>query len=325
MFLNPPDIGGRYCGADVRRARAGEPDRPRPRRRSSPRRWRWLGACREPEPATEPRRQPRPRDRDARQGRPRQADVPARSGDRELRCLGRAAHRREHRQARRRASSRSTASRSASRRSTATIGSSSGCRLSGASGPDVADADAARPTRSKRPATRSSGSTSPTRSTSAARSFRWEVATAIAGAVLGIDPFDQPNVEEAKELTRELLAGTAMERTGRATDAAASTPIATAGGVALFGDAPLRLSADGDQSARRRAAPSPRPAPAERLPRDPGVHRADRGPRRGACPDPGAPPRGDAAARRPPATGRASSTRPASSTRAGRRSAGSSS
>jgi transaldolase/glucose-6-phosphate isomerase len=35
---------------------------------------------------------------------------------------------------------------------------------------------------------------------------RWEVATAIAGAVLGIDPFDQPNVEEAKNLTREVLA-----------------------------------------------------------------------------------------------------------------------
>ena len=35
---------------------------------------------------------------------------------------------------------------------------------------------------------------------------RWEVATAIAGAVLGIDPFDQPNVEEAKELTRHLTA-----------------------------------------------------------------------------------------------------------------------
>ena len=34
---------------------------------------------------------------------------------------------------------------------------------------------------------------------------RWEVATAIAGAVLGIDPFDQPNVEEAKQLTRDLL------------------------------------------------------------------------------------------------------------------------
>ncbi len=34
---------------------------------------------------------------------------------------------------------------------------------------------------------------------------RWEVATAIAGAVLGIDPFDQPNVEEAKRRTREAL------------------------------------------------------------------------------------------------------------------------
>ena len=36
---------------------------------------------------------------------------------------------------------------------------------------------------------------------------RWEVATAIAGAVLEINPFDQPNVEEAKELTRRVLAG----------------------------------------------------------------------------------------------------------------------
>lgn len=34
---------------------------------------------------------------------------------------------------------------------------------------------------------------------------RWEVATAIACAVLGVDPFDQPNVEEAKERTREVL------------------------------------------------------------------------------------------------------------------------
>jgi transaldolase/glucose-6-phosphate isomerase len=34
---------------------------------------------------------------------------------------------------------------------------------------------------------------------------RWEVATAIAGIVLRIDPFDQPNVEEAKQLTRNVL------------------------------------------------------------------------------------------------------------------------
>jgi len=36
--------------------------------------------------------------------------------------------------------------------------------------------------------------------------IRWEVATALAGAVLGIDPFDQPNVEEAKSNTRAVLA-----------------------------------------------------------------------------------------------------------------------
>jgi len=39
---------------------------------------------------------------------------------------------------------------------------------------------------------------------------RWEVATAIAGAILAIDPFDQPNVEEAKERTRRLLATAAV-------------------------------------------------------------------------------------------------------------------
>jgi transaldolase / glucose-6-phosphate isomerase len=40
----------------------------------------------------------------------------------------------------------------------------------------------------------------------AGEALRWEVATAFAGAVLGIDAFDQPNVEEAKELTRRVLA-----------------------------------------------------------------------------------------------------------------------
>jgi glucose-6-phosphate isomerase len=35
---------------------------------------------------------------------------------------------------------------------------------------------------------------------------RWEVATALAGAVLGIEPFDQPNVEEAKTNTRAVIA-----------------------------------------------------------------------------------------------------------------------
>ncbi|MDQ4035342.1 MAG: transaldolase [Chloroflexota bacterium] len=35
--------------------------------------------------------------------------------------------------------------------------------------------------------------------------IQWEVATAAAGIVLGIDPFDQPNVQESKDATEELL------------------------------------------------------------------------------------------------------------------------
>jgi glucose-6-phosphate isomerase len=34
---------------------------------------------------------------------------------------------------------------------------------------------------------------------------RWEIATAVAGALLNIDPFDQPNVQQAKDATRALL------------------------------------------------------------------------------------------------------------------------
>ncbi len=35
--------------------------------------------------------------------------------------------------------------------------------------------------------------------------FRWEIATAVAGAILKINPFDQPNVQEAKDLTKSAL------------------------------------------------------------------------------------------------------------------------
>ena len=76
---------------------------------------------------------------------------------------------------------------------------------------------------------------------------RWEVATAIAGAVLAIDPFDQPNVEEAKQRTRELLARheDGDDRNGGRPIAA---PVVAADGLALFGDAPHRLSADGSHT-----------------------------------------------------------------------------
>jgi transaldolase / glucose-6-phosphate isomerase len=35
--------------------------------------------------------------------------------------------------------------------------------------------------------------------------FRWEFATAVAGSILGINPFDQPNVQAAKDKTTEVL------------------------------------------------------------------------------------------------------------------------
>ena len=37
--------------------------------------------------------------------------------------------------------------------------------------------------------------------------FRWEMATAVAGSIIGINPFDQPDVEAAKVKTRELTDG----------------------------------------------------------------------------------------------------------------------
>ena len=37
--------------------------------------------------------------------------------------------------------------------------------------------------------------------------FRWEFATAVAGAALGINPFNQPDVQAAKDRTKEILGG----------------------------------------------------------------------------------------------------------------------
>jgi transaldolase / glucose-6-phosphate isomerase len=46
--------------------------------------------------------------------------------------------------------------------------------------------------------------------------FRWEFATAVAGSVLGVNPFDQPNVQEAKDRTNTLLSETRpVSDTGR--------------------------------------------------------------------------------------------------------------
>ncbi|MGB3864459.1 MAG: bifunctional transaldolase/phosoglucose isomerase [Xanthobacteraceae bacterium] len=62
--------------------------------------------------------------------------------------------------------------------------------------------------------------------------FRFEMATAVAGAVLGINPFDQPDVESAKIKTRELTA--AFEKTGKLPS---ETPVTTIDGAAIYTDA----------------------------------------------------------------------------------------
>lgn len=36
--------------------------------------------------------------------------------------------------------------------------------------------------------------------------MRWELATAVAGSVIGINPFDQPNVQESKDVTKQYIA-----------------------------------------------------------------------------------------------------------------------
>ena len=42
--------------------------------------------------------------------------------------------------------------------------------------------------------------------------FRWEIATAVAGAIIGINPFDQPDVEASKIKTRALTDGLREDR-----------------------------------------------------------------------------------------------------------------
>ena len=71
--------------------------------------------------------------------------------------------------------------------------------------------------------------------------FLWEVATAVCGAVMGINPFNQPDVESAKVETRALTS--AYEQTGKLP---ASTP--------FLADAGIELYATAEYAARLKAA-----------------------------------------------------------------------
>ncbi|HWB48085.1 MAG TPA: bifunctional transaldolase/phosoglucose isomerase [Stellaceae bacterium] len=61
--------------------------------------------------------------------------------------------------------------------------------------------------------------------------FRWEIATAVAGSIIGINPFDQPDVEASKVKTRELTS--AYEQTGKLPP---ESPFASFDGIELFSD-----------------------------------------------------------------------------------------
>jgi transaldolase/glucose-6-phosphate isomerase len=59
--------------------------------------------------------------------------------------------------------------------------------------------------------------------------FRWEIATAVAGSIIGIHPFNQPDVEASKLATRKLTSE--FERTGSLPP---ETPILVEDGIKLF-------------------------------------------------------------------------------------------
>ncbi len=73
--------------------------------------------------------------------------------------------------------------------------------------------------------------------------FRWEIATAVAGSVLGINPFDQPDVEASKVETRKLTE--AYEKTGALPD---ERPFVEDGPVALFADPANTMALQGSKT-----------------------------------------------------------------------------
>jgi glucose-6-phosphate isomerase len=77
--------------------------------------------------------------------------------------------------------------------------------------------------------------------------MRWEIATAVAGAILDINPFDEPNVQQAKDATNKLLSahkaqGRFPESPADGTAGAARITLTSAARTALNADATRFLS-----------------------------------------------------------------------------------
>ncbi|MBV8855515.1 MAG: bifunctional transaldolase/phosoglucose isomerase [Acidobacteria bacterium] len=67
--------------------------------------------------------------------------------------------------------------------------------------------------------------------------FLWEIATAVAGWRLGINPFDQPNVQESKDATKELLE--AFKQNGKLQE---QTVLAEGDGLTVYADDATRAA-----------------------------------------------------------------------------------
>ena len=147
--------------------------------------------------------------------------------------------------------------------------------------------------------------------------FRWEFATAVAGSILGIHPFDQPDVEASKIATRKLT--TEYEQHGTLP---AETPIFTADGIAAFRRREERGRAgehgEGHTDAGAVSRGASRPDRRRGLLRAARVPRDERGARARAAGDAPWASATPGASRRASSSGRASCTRRDRPTRVGR-------
>ncbi len=60
--------------------------------------------------------------------------------------------------------------------------------------------------------------------------YRWEIATAVASATLGVNAFDQPNVQESKDIAKQMLAALRKNQ-----ELSVGAPIWKDAKIALFG------------------------------------------------------------------------------------------
>jgi len=83
-----------------------------------------------------------------------------------------------------------------------------------------------------------------------AQCFLWEMATAVAGHLLGVNPFDQPDVEASKVLTKKMIA--AYREKGKLP---AEAPVLSGNGIAVYGDVQAESPAPAPAAFLRLAGP----------------------------------------------------------------------